>query len=71
MGGLAPRSRGEADVLFDGRDRRLIFVMPELVDIDLFGCGFTITIEERVKVCEECSDGSGRSGSEGERCFEI
>lgn len=71
MGRLAPRSRGEADVLFDGRDRRLIFVMFELVNIDLFGCGFTITIKERVKMREECSDGSRCGGGKGERCFEI
>ena len=71
MRGLAPWSRGKADVLFNGRDGRFIFVMFELVDVDLFGRGFTISVEECIEVSEECSDGSGCGGGEGEGGFEI
>jgi len=71
MRSLAPGSRCKADVFFDGRDGRFVFVMFELVDIDLFACGFTVSVEERVEMCEECSDGSGCGGGEGEGGFEI
>jgi hypothetical protein len=71
MRGLTPWSRGKADVLFDGRNGRFVLVMFELVDIDFFASGFTISVEERVEMCEECSDGSGRGGGKGEGGFEI
>jgi hypothetical protein len=45
--------------------------MFELVDIDLFGRGFTISVEECIEVSEKCSDGSGCGGGEGEGGFEI
>jgi hypothetical protein len=71
MRGLAPWSRGKADVLFNGRDGRFIFVMFELVDVDLLGRGFAISVEECIEMGEECSDGSGCGGGKGEWSFEI
>jgi hypothetical protein len=71
MRGLTPWSRGKADILFNGRDGRFIFVMFELVDVDVFASGFAISVEECIEVSEECSDGSGCGGGKGEGGFEI